>query len=223
MVNIELPIHIGVDTFQSSIEVLGIRLQYKETPVQLKTTLVNKIAVFRNSFQFKEGVPQDTVNVVIQQKDVLLEHMVDIFKYNMFTTDMSVEQPFVDHLSEALAVELSKYLGLNAIASTVTIPMTDEVLMSLSQSILQEFESSQYLRQFLYEQYLAQSPERFPPGKNDVYAAIPFEVEDTISFFLTVKFENAIINGNSSLPLSMFLTSAEQPVVKFVVQFSFSS
>jgi hypothetical protein len=78
------------------------------------------------------------------------------------------------------------------------------------------------MRQLLYEQYLAESPERFPPGDNGQYAPIPFLAGDTLSFFLTMRFENSVINGNSQLRLSEFLEDSEMPIVKFAVRFSFA-
>lgn len=223
MVNIELPIHIGVDPIHSSVEVLGKKLQYSETPVHLNTILTPEILhTFREAIQFREGRPQDTVDVAILDKTQLKDVLVQIFAYNVFITDMSVEQPLVDHLSEALAVELSKNLGLSAVGSLVLIPASDSLFYGIAESLIASIESSPQMRQFLYEQYLAESPERFPPGKNDQYAPIPFLAGDTLSFFLTMRFENSVINGNSQMRLSEFLEDGEMPIVKFAVRLSFA-
>ena len=223
MVNIELPLNITFDPTSSSIEVLGIELKYAETIIQLRTTLTDMIAVFRNAIQFKEGDPQDTVDVSIRDRTSLVNALIQIFKTNMFVTDMSVPQPMIDYLSEALAVELSRNLGLNAIASFVQITPHEEVFSGLAESIVSNIESTPLLRQFLYEQYLHQSPERFFPGKDDVYAPIPFAEGDLLSFFLTLRFQEAAINGNEGLLLTNFLQEQEMPVVKCIVRFSFSS
>ena len=222
MVNIELPLHIGLNGMSTIIETLGIQLQYSETPIQLQTFLVpDMITLFQNSIQYKEGVPQDTVNVRISNRESLILGLVQIFKHNAFVTDMSVEQPLFDHLSEGLAVELSRHLGLNAIASTVQIPTSDQLFRQIAESMLNDFDSSSQLRRYLFEQYFYQSPERFYPGKNEVYLPIPFASGDVLSFFLTLRFHDAYINGKSSLPLTNFLNGDDLPVVKFVVRFSF--
>ncbi len=223
MVRIDLPLHIGVDPFASSVEVLGIKLQYVEAPVVLESALSGMLGLFRNALQFREGDPQDTVDVAIRDRSGLVNALVDIFKGNAFVTDMSVEQPFLDHLSEALAVELSKQLGLNAISSSVQIPASDALFEGMAESLVSNIEASPLLRQFLYEQYFQQSPDRFPAGTDAVYAAIPFAEGDSLSFFLTVRFQEAIINGDAAMPLSMFMAEEDMPVVKFVVRFSFSS
>jgi hypothetical protein len=221
MVNITLPINIGADTYNSSIEVLGLSLQYSENPVPLETDILSKIDIFRSIFQFREGNPQETVDVSIQDRTLLVNTVFDILKTNTFITDMSVEQSFVDHISEAFAVELSKHLGLNAIGSFVEISNVDALISGISEGLVSNIESSSDMRQYLYEQYLQQSPDRFPPGADSQYAPIPFSEGDAISFFLTLTFGNTTINGNSNMKLSHFLLQEEIPVVKFVVKFYF--
>ena len=222
MVNIELPIHIGVDPLNSSIEVLGIALKYSENPIHLTTHLPSAyMEQFRTLIQFKEGDPQDTVSVSILDVETLVATISQIFQHIPFETDMSVEQPFINHLSEGLAVELSKSLGLNAIASQVQIPATQMFYDGLSYSLVSNMDSSPLLLQLLYEQFLLQSPERFSPGSDAEYAPIPFDSGDTLSFFVVLRFDNCIINSNPALRLTDLIDSALIPVVKFAVRLSF--
>jgi hypothetical protein len=221
MVHIELPLHLGFDPVKSSVEVLGIELNYSETIIVVETSLTDTLELFRRCIQFREGSPQDTVDVAIRDRTDFVNGLVQIFKSGPFVTDMSVEQPLLDYLSEALAVELSRSLGLNALASHVRITPHETVFNGLAESIVTSMETSPLLRQFLFEQYFRQSPDRFFPGKDDTYKPIPFAEGDLISFFLTLRFQNAYVN--ESLPLTDFLPEEEMPVVKCIVRFSFSS
>jgi hypothetical protein len=220
MVHIELPIHIQAGALATSLERLGITLQYTESPLQLNATIENAIATFQECIQYKEGVPQDTVTVSILNKTQLLQSLIHIFETTTFSTDISTKLLLADHLSAGLATELSKSLGLNAIRSDVQIPTTD-LFVGIANSLLSNMESSDMLRQYVYEQYLQQSPDRFYPGKNDVYAPIPFAAGDKLSFFLTLRFDAAIING--VLPLVDVFTNDDIPLLKYIVTFSFAS
>jgi hypothetical protein len=223
MVHIELPIHITAGAMDSSLERLGIELKYTETPVHLQVNMDELVPFFQACFQYKKGMHQDTVNVDIHYREQLLEVLAIIFETLSFRTDMSVEQPFLDHLSEALGAELSKQLGLSAISSNVSISASPDLYQGIASSLLETFESSPLLRQFLFEQYLQQSPDRFFPGNNETYEPIPFAVGDTVSFFLTLNFQNSIINGGGGFSLLQFMDAADLPVVKFIVKFYFAS
>jgi hypothetical protein len=222
MVNINLPIHIVMDSMKSEIKVLGICLEYTETPCSLLTCLGEKMKqLFRASFQFKEGQPQETVNVQIMNRDNLINWLTYIFKNNQFATDASIEQYLIDQLSLALAAELTKNLGLCAVASHVYINDAESLFQGIAESLITNFENSQCLPQYLYEQFLKQSPERFPPGKDDEFAPIPFESGDCLSFFLTLYFNKSYINGDDNTSLNLFLKEEEIPVVKFIIRFQF--
>lgn len=222
MVNINLPIHISVDSMKSEIKVLGLCLNYTELPISLMTCLCEDMRqLFRSAFQFKEGQPQETVNVQIMNRNDLINWLICIFKNNQFTTDASTEQYLIDQLSIALAAELTKNLGLCAVASHVYINDTESLFRGIAETLITNFENSPVLPQYLYEQFLKQSPERFPPGKNDEFAPIPFESGDCLSFFLTLYFNKSYINGDCNMSLNLFLREEEIPVVKFIIRFHF--
>jgi hypothetical protein len=223
MVNIQLPIEVVVGSFDSSIEVLGIESTYVDQPLQLLTTLSNTISNLRSILQFKEGVPQDTVNVGILNRPLFISVLGEIFADNDFITNTSVEQVFLDHVSEALAGELTKVLGLNAARSLVYITPTQTVFTKLAEALVKALEDSADLRQYLYEQFLRQSPERFQPGPDADWAPIPFETGDSLSFYIRFTFTHTCINGDPTMPLSRFIPANEMPTTRFIVIFNLES
>jgi hypothetical protein len=139
----------------------------------------------------------------------------------MFVSDMSVELHLKDHLSAGLAIELSKSLGIGALAANVAITTT-HYLKGIAESLLQSFTTSPALPRYLVEQFMFQSPERFPPGNDDVFQPIPFREGDSLSFFLTLRFDSALIE-NTGHALTTFLSENELPEVRHVLRFSFAS
>jgi hypothetical protein len=223
MVHITLPIEVTMGNVPSTMEVLGIQLAYSETPLQLQTTLAQSLTKFRQIFQFREGVPQDTVNVQIRNSVLFIETLKTIFQANLFESNTSVPQLLSAHLSEMLVGELTKVLGLNAGRSLVNIVPTATFLNGVAEAVKQGFEHSEYLPQFLYEQYFKQSPDRFLPGKDDAWQPIPFETGDSLSFYLQLNFQQTYINGDPNLPLSNFLKSEEIPTLRCIIILNFGS
>ncbi len=223
MVHILLPIQIVMGPLDSSVEVLGKSASFTDTPLQIQTTLKDSLHIFQSIFQYREGQPQDTVDVGILDRSLLSATLQDIFKYNDFLTNTSVEQILVDHLSESLISALTTILGLNAARSVVLITPSQQLYSGMAESVIQVLESSPDLRQLLYEQFWLESPDRFLPGKNDTYQPIPFRSGDSFAFYLQLNFANAKINGDSNMPLTKFLSPSEIPQLRFIIIFNFES
>lgn len=217
MVHIVLPIEIGVGAFGSAVEVLGKIATFTETPLQIAMRCIDVVSAFRSAFQYREGVPQDTVNVQIQNSSLLHDTLVDLFINADCVTNTSVEQVLVDHLSESLIGHFTTVLGLQAATSLVTITPTEEFYNGLAGSLVQALQSNADMRQILYEQFLTAAPERFSPGKDDTFQPIPFEAGDSVAFYLQLTFTNAVINGNPNMPLSMFLDTEEMPNLRHII------
>jgi hypothetical protein len=223
MVHILLPIQIVMGPLESSVEVLGKSASFTETPLQIQTTLQNSIQIFQSIFQYREGQPQDTVDVGILDRSLLSTTLLNVFQYNAFLTNTSVEQILVNHLSELLIGSLTMVLGLNAARSIVLITPSQQLYSGMVESIIQVLEASSDLRQLLYEQFWLESPDRFLPGKNETYQPIPFQSGDSLAFYLQLNFANAKINGNSNMPLTKFLRSSEIPQLRFIIILNFES
>lgn len=223
MVHIFLPIQIVMGSLDSTVEVLGKSSTFIETPLQIQTTLTNSLATFQSIFQYREGEPQDTVDVGVLNKSLLLETLKHVFQFNDFLTSTSVEQILVDHLSESLVSEFTKILGLNAARSLLYITPSESLYTGMANSVIQVLENSSELRQLLYEQFLIESPERFLPGKNNMYQPIPFRSGDSLAFYLHLNFANATINGNISMPITKFLSVSDTPQLRFIIILNFES
>ncbi len=223
MVHILLPIQIIMGPLDSSIEVLGKSASFTQTPLQIQTTLTNTLEVFQSIFQYREGSPQDTVDVGILDRNLLLETLKTIFQYNNFVTSSSVEQILLDHLSESLIASFTTVLGLNAARSFIYITPSQALYTGMAESVIQVLETSPDLRQLLYEQFWLESPERFLPGKNNTYQPIPFQSGDSLAFYLHLNFSNAKINGDSSMPLTKFLSPSDIPQLRFIIILNFES
>lgn len=225
MVHILLPIQIVMGPLDSSVEVLGKSAVFTETPLQIQTTLTKSIPTFQSIFQYRGGSPQDTVDVDVQilNRPLLLDTLRHLFRYNDFLTSSSVEQRLLDHLSESLIASFTTILGLNAARSLVYITSSESLFTGMANSIIQVLESSSDLRQLLYEQFWSESPERFLPGKNDTFQPIPFQGGDSLAFYLHLNFSNATINGDSSMPLTRFLSPSEIPQLRFIIILNFES
>lgn len=217
MVHIILPIEIGVGAFGSDVEVLGKIATFTEIPLQIAMSCIDVVSVFRAVFQYREGVPQDTVNVQIQDAPLLHETLIDLFVNADCVTNTSVEQILVDHLSDSLIGHFTTVLGLQAATSLVTITPTEEFYNGLAGSLVQALQSNTEMRQILYEQFLTGAPERFSPGKDDTFQPIPFEAGDSVAFYLQLTFTNAVINGDPNMPLSMFLGADEMPNLRHII------
>lgn len=223
MVHIILPIEIGVGAFGSAVEVLGKIATFTETPLQIAMSCIDVVSAFRTAFQYKEGVPQDTVNVQIRDTALLQNTLVDLFMNADCVTNTSVEQILVDHLSDSLIGHFTTILGLHAATSLVTITPTEEFYNGLAGSLVQALQTNSEMRQILYEQFLTAAPERFSPGKDDTFQPIPFEAGDSLAFYLQLTFTNAVINGNPNMPLSMFLGDEEMPNLRHIIILNMTS
>ncbi len=223
MVHILLPIQIVMGPLDSSVEVLGKSASFTQTPLQIQTTLKDRTQLFQSIFQYREGSPQDTVDVGILDRNLLLETLKGIFEFNDFLTSSSVEQILVDHLSESLVAAFTTILGLNAARSLLYINPSQKLYTGMAESVIQVLETSPDLRQLLYEQFWLESPERFLPGKNDTYQPIPFQSGDSLAFYLQLNFSNATINGDPSMPLTKFLQPSDIPQLPFIIILNFES
>lgn len=205
----------------SSVEVLGLQLQYSDTPVPVETTLQNSLQALRYAIQYREGDPQDTVDVQIRDRPGILGVLASAIENNAFISDLSVELFFLEHLENTFAGELGKLIGLDACRSFVQIPRTADVYTGLIDALLNSFETNSDLRQYLYEQYYAESPERFPAGCDEEWQPIPFESGDKLSFYLTLDFAQTYING-SEITVGDFYknTGFPTPIVRFIVIFN---
>ena len=224
MVHILLPINIIMGNLSSSVEVLGLQLEYSDNPVPVETTLQNSIQSLQNALQFREGNPQDTVDVQIRNRVAIFQVLKDAIENNGFQSDLSVQLYFLEHLENTFAGELGKLIGIDACRSFVQIPRTQDTYAGLIDSLLNAMDSNKDLRQYLYEQYFHESPERFGPGRDDQWQPIPFASGDKLSFYITLNFADTFING-TELTLSDFYenTGVPTPVVRFIVIFNIES
>ncbi len=205
----------------SSVEVLGLQLQYSDTPVPVETTLQNSLHSLRYAIQYREGVPQDTVDVQIRDRPGISTVLTTAIENNKFISDLSVELFFLEHLENTFAGELGKLIGLDACRSLVQIPRTQDIYTGLIDALLNTFEANRDLRQYLYEQYFAESPERFPAGRDDEWQPIPFETGDKLSFYLTLDFSQTYINGSETTIGEFYKnTTIPTPTVRFIVIFN---
>lgn len=224
MVHIQLPINIVMGNVSSSVEVLGIKLQYIDTPVQIETILENSIESLKNALQFREGDPQDTVDVQIRNRNDIFDILKTSIESNMFISDLSVELLFLEHIENTFAGELGKLIGISACSSYIEIPRSQNTYIGLINSILDTIENNKDLRQYLYEQYFNESPDRFLPGLDNEWQPIPFASGDKLSFYITLNFAETYING-TELTISNFYkdTGISPPVVRFIVVFNIES
>ena len=208
----------------SSVEVLGLQLRYTDTPVPVETTLQNSLQSLKAALQFREGDPQDTVDVQIRDRSAIFQVLKDAIENNGFMTDLSVELFFLEQLENTFAGELGRLIGIDACRSFVQIPRTQDTYTGLIDSLLNAIDSNKDLRQYLYEQYFHESPERFLPGPDDQWQPIPFESGDKLSFYITLNFADTYING-TEYTLSSFYenTGVPTPVVRFIVIFNIES
>jgi hypothetical protein len=218
MVHIRLPVNLDVGEFGSSAIRNGVTLGYKDTPVILETPVGDKLQLFRSLFQYRYG---NGLEVVISDISGCIQMFHQIFETRMFVSDMSIQLSLKDHCSYAFGIELSKSLGIRAIDTNVSIT-TDTFLHGIAQSFVNAFSSSSVLPRYLVEQFMYESPSRFPTGSNSSFESIPFELGDTLSFYLTLQFQDAIIHDRGIL-LSDIMSTDQIPTVSFVIRFSFSS
>ena len=223
MVDIILPIEINVGDTPTTVEVIGVCISYTDTPLQIVSKLENSINELRSLIQFKDrkNEPPVYVDVSVGSKEQFMIFFTNIFTNDYFQSNTSVENlHLIEHLSAGLAAELSRQLGLNAIGSLCEIESPENVYKGIAENMYKALTDSELLRNYLYEQLFAKSPERFFPGKDDTYKPLPFEPGDRLSFYLQLKFENSRINN-----VMTFHTwkNAYIPSVKFIVEFHFES
>jgi hypothetical protein len=224
MVHILLPINIIMGNLPSSVEVLGLKLEYSDNPVPVETTLQNSLHSLQSALQFREGTPQDTVDVQIRNRSALFQVLKDAIENNGFQSDLSVQLYFLEHLENTFAGEMAKLIGLDACRSLVGIPRTQEMYTGLIDSLLNAIDSNKELRQYLYEQYFYESPERFSPGPDDEWQPLPFASGDKLSFYITLNFADTYINGTEYTLRDFYEnTGVPTPVVRFIVIFNIES
>jgi hypothetical protein len=216
MINIVLPIELDVGGLGSSMEVLGKIITFSETPLQISVSCLNTLDILRSTIQFKEGNPQETVDVQIVNESQLREKLINIFKFSDCVTNTSIEQILLNILSESLVGHFTNILGLNAARSLIYITPTEELYYGLANSLLSILQKDSDMRQYIYEQYFNTAPERFFPGKDDAFKPIPFEVGDSLAFYLQLSFANAKINGET-MYLSDFLSEDEMPTLRHII------
>jgi hypothetical protein len=221
-VSVVLPIDVSMD-METSAEMVGATVRFRERGVVIETELINSIDTLRNQIQYKEGVPQDTVDVGILDPTGFRELLESTFRVNLFRTSTSEDLYFFDHVSEELSAQLTRVLGLNAASSYVQIQPNEASLSGVANALVTALLESYTLRGLLYEQYFLQSPDRFEgPGDDAVYKPIPFESGDSLAFSLSIGFQSATIN-NTSVRLSSLLPPTFEPMIRFTVVLNLQS
>lgn len=193
--DINIPIEVTLDTCSAIVEVVGKTAKFISPAEKKIETVISSASLIKSCIQYKEGDPENTVNVRINNKNELIQCITNGLKNTAFHTSVSMSLTLSEHLDELMTIRFNRLIGLKATSGIINVKLTDETLLAISTSLINTLDSADLLRQYIFEQLFALYPERFEgPGLDDTYKQIPFQSGDSITFYLVMPVDTSKIS-----------------------------